>query len=82
MITPDGEVFGPVGVIEIRKAKNGYVVSAITNRCFDDNHGPRGYATYVVESDNPEDVGRAVAKAIQDFTITEDVPVLPARGLP
>lgn len=72
----------PINVIEVRKAKNGYVVSAWCERRYDDNVGPRGYATYVVQSDDPTDVGKAVEQAIRDHAITEDVIIPPARKLP
>jgi hypothetical protein len=71
-----------INVIEVRKAANGYVVSAWMSQPYGMEHSPRGYATYVVESDDPVEVGRAVEKAIKAHAITMDVPVPPARALP
>jgi hypothetical protein len=72
-----------VNVIEVRKAKNGYVVSAWMNNPYNrDNCMPRGYATYVVQSDDPLEVGKAVEQAIRDHAITLDVVIPPARELP
>lgn len=71
-----------INVIEIRKAANGYVVSAWMSSPWTQAQAARGYATYVVESDDPEAVGRAVALAIQRHAITLDVPIAPARELP
>lgn len=72
----------PINVIEVRRAKNGYVVSAfMSDRMF----GPAacaGYATYVIESESPAEVGRVVAKAIEDHAITSDVIIPPAREVP
>ena len=72
----------PINVIEIRKATNGYVISAWCARRYIEDHLPRGYATYVVESDDPAAVGKAVERAIADHAITTDVVIPAARELP
>jgi hypothetical protein len=70
-------------VIEIRKARNGYVICA-----FMQPHGGRrehlisGFATYVVQSEDAADVGNALARVLQDYPITSDTPIPPARTLP
>jgi hypothetical protein len=69
----------PINTIEIRKAKNGYVVSCFMARTYEGNGEARGYVTYVVQSEDPEEIGRAVAKALQDHAITLDVVIPPAR---
>lgn len=74
---------GPINVIEIRRATNGYVVSAWCSHGYrDDNTSVRGYATYLVEGDDAEKVGAAVVKAILDHDITDEVVIPPARQLP
>lgn len=72
----------PINVIEVRKAANGYVVSAFMGHRHMDHVAGHGYATYVVESNDPRKVGEAVAKAIEAHAITEEVVIPPARGLP
>lgn len=72
----------PIDVIEIRKAKNGYVVSAFMERKYQRESLCQGYATYVVQSDDPVEVGKAVERAIREHAITLDVVIPPARQLP
>jgi hypothetical protein len=72
----------PISLIEVRKAANGFVVSAFAERPYNDLHGPRGYNVYVCESDDPKDVGQTVAKAIKEFGVTENVLIPPARRVP
>ncbi len=75
-----------INVIEVRKAKNGFVVSAWMrdpHSFRDDASGRvRGFATYVVQSHDPEEVGKAVAQALAEYAITSDVAIPPARELP
>lgn len=73
----------PINVIEVRKAKNGYVVSAFMDRGrYADKNDACGYATYVVQSDDPHEIGKAVEQAIRDYAITLEVVIPPARALP
>ena len=75
--------YQPINVIEVRKARNGYVVSAFMDRGrHNGDSNCTGYATYVVESDDPLAVGKAVEQAIRDHAITLDVVIPPARALP
>lgn len=73
-----------IDVIEIRKARNGYVLCAFMrplgmNR---DPHMIHGFATYVVQSDDPEAVGETLKRVLADYPITSEVPIPPARELP
>lgn len=73
-----------IDVIEVRKARNGYVLCAFmvpygANR---DKHMISGYATYVVEGNDPESVGKAVAAALREYPITTETAIPPARTLP
>lgn len=76
----------PINVIEIRRAKNGWVISALMTDPMSNFGSPAarafGYATYVVESDNPIKVGEAIAQAIADHKISFMSPIPPARELP
>lgn len=70
-----------INVIEIRRAKNGYVISAWMSSVYNDRSMPRGYATYVC-GEEPEAVAKTVEQAIRDHAITTDVLIPPARELP
>jgi hypothetical protein len=72
-----------IEVIEIRKAANGYVVTALSVDAFQRGGGTMvapGYVTYVVESEDPTAVGAAVAMAIKEHGITQQVAIPIARG--
>lgn len=73
-----------IDVIEIRKAKNGYVLCAFM-RPWGRNREPRsvyGFATYVVENDEPAAVGRTLERVLREYPITLETPIPPARELP
>lgn len=47
-----------------------------------DQYMAAGFATYVVESDKPADVARAVERALKDYPISMETLIPPARQLP
>lgn len=73
-----------IDVIEVRKARNGYVLSAYMRPwgAKREPHMLYGYATYVVASEDPAAVGQAVERALRDFPISNEVPIPPSRELP
>lgn len=72
-----------IEVIEVRRAANGYVVSAFFGGSrFNANVNCKGYATYVSESVDPSEIGRVVAKVLRDHQITAEVVIPPARAVP
>lgn len=68
-----------IEVMEIRKARNGYVITAIQQRLGE--YSPRGYATYVC-SDDPAEVAKTIEKALRDTPISLEAVIQPARQLP
>lgn len=73
-----------VGVFEIRRAKNGWVVTAIESgydRSSSD-YQPRGYHTYLVQSNSPKDMAAVLDQAFKDFPTTDETRHPPARKLP
>jgi hypothetical protein len=75
-------VADPINVIEIRKASNGYVISAwMSDRYRGDHATARGYATYVC-GDDPAEVAKTIETALREHAITTDVAIPPARELP
>jgi hypothetical protein len=73
----------PINVIEIRKASNGFVISAWMSDPYRSDRGSmaRGYATYVC-GDDPSEVAKTVETALREHAITLDVAIPPARELP
>lgn len=72
----------PINVIEIRKASNGYVISAwMSDPYRGDRMTARGYATYVC-ADDPAEVAKTIEAALREHAITMDVAIPPARELP
>lgn len=72
----------PINVIEIRKASNGYVISAWMSDPYRSDHSTaRGYATYICH-DDPAEVAKTVERALREHAITLDVAIPPARQLP
>ncbi len=83
MIAPDGEIFGPVNVIEVRACKNGFVVTAFYERGYDtDTPRPRGYESRVVDSHDPDKLAAMVAQVVREHPLSPNVFIAPVRKLP
>lgn len=75
----------PINVVDIRRARNGWVVSCYFSERFPNRgEGPmvRGFVTYLVEGDDPKRIGDVVAQAFQDHPFTNDVELPPGRYVP
>ena len=72
-----------IGVFEIRRAKNGWVITAIEAHYSQGNEwNPRGYHTYLVQSNSPKEMAAVLDQAFKDFPTTEEIHHPPARKLP
>ena len=73
----------PCAVLEVRTCANGYVITAVSSEGAYRREGQaRGYVTVVVESKNHDAVGKAVAKVLAQFPLTENMVIPMARELP
>lgn len=80
---PDGQVFGPVNVIEIRACKNGHVITVFYDRPgYTDLAPARGYESHVVEGFEPEKIGAAVATILREKGLEPNVCIHAVRKLP
>lgn len=80
---PDGEIFGPVNVIEVRACKNGYVVTMFYQRGFESDRPPsRGYECRVVEGFDPDRLGAVVASVLRAHALSHNVVIPAVRALP
>jgi hypothetical protein len=80
--SPDGQMFGPVNVIEVRACKNGHVITVFYDRHIDDRPPARGYESHVVEGFDPDKVGTAVAGILREKALEPNVAIHPVRKLP
>lgn len=69
-----------IAVLELRAARNGFVVSAIS--AWPERDRVAGYATYVVESKEPDAVAAVVAAILGQVEFGDDAFIPPARTLP
>lgn len=81
-IAPDGEMFGPINVIEVRACKNGHVVTVFYEQLYSDRRPTRGYESLVVERHDPDKIGAAVAGVLREKALTPNVLIEPVRKLP
>jgi hypothetical protein len=74
----------PINLIEIRKARNGWVISCwMSNHIRDSSFSSScaGYATYVCGEDLT-DLAKTLMSAVAEHSAQEGLPMPPARELP